>query len=82
MRRGFKGDDMSIYTTAQGDTWDQIALKCYGSELQTKELMAVNGLKHPGLLRVWRFCQGVQIEIPEIPESAALDELPAWRRGE
>lgn len=73
---------MKTYTTAQGDTWDQIALKCYGSELQTKELMAVNGLKHPWLLHVWRFGQGVLIEIPNIDESAAgLDELPAWRRS-
>lgn len=73
---------MLTYTTAQGDTWDQIALKCYGSELQTKELMAWNGLKHPGWLRIWRFRQGVVIELPEITQSAAgLDELPAWRRG-
>lgn len=74
---------MREYVTIQADTWDQIALKAYGSDLQTRDLMAENGTMNPELLTIWRFEWGRRLMIPEITESsAAIKTLPEYRRSD
>lgn len=69
------------YITIQGDTWDQIALKSYGSELATRDIMAANGTENPEILTVWRFPYGETLKTPELTEdTATLAQLPIWRR--
>lgn len=74
---------MQEYRTIQSDTWDQIALKTYGSELSTQSLMAENGISNPDLLAIWRFEYGQVLIIPElaIPESQVAT-LPEYRRAD
>ena len=77
---------MSKYVTAQGDTWDQIALKKYDSELQSPALMvtAACDLGVECLAR-WRFEQGFSLDIPDLVDSGDYgtqqnSDVPAWRR--
>lgn len=76
-----RGDAMQTYTTIQSDTWDQIALKAYGSEMTTPALMAENGLRDPDLLAVWRFEYGqtLYVPAPSVPVSQVM-ALPEYRR--
>jgi phage tail protein X len=72
---------MTEYTTIQGDTWDQIALKAYGSEMATRDMMAENGTRDPECLAVWRFAYGTSIRVPELtPDASVTDTLPEYRR--
>ena len=64
---------MNTYTTIQGDTWDLISAKVYGSESYTSLLMENN----PKLLDYFVFPAGVVITIPDKPYEQ--DELPEWR---
>lgn len=74
---------METYTTSQCDTFDQIALKEYGSELSTRDMMAVNAIRHPEYLLYWRFDAGVEITIPALtPSTSTVNELPVWRRSD
>jgi hypothetical protein len=69
------------YTTIQGDTWDQIALKVYGSDVATRDIMAENGTRDPRLLAVWRFGYGGVLDVPErTADAATVAQLPPWRR--
>jgi phage tail protein X len=63
------------YTTIQGDTWDSIAHKLYGSSLQLERLMEAN----PQHMRIVVFGAGVVLQVPELPEQPAAG-LPPWRR--
>jgi len=63
------------YTTIQGDTWDSIAHKLYGSSLQLVRLMEAN----PEHMRTVIFGAGVVLQVPELQEHPA-SELPPWRR--
>lgn len=70
-----------MYTTIQGDTWDQIALKAYDSDVATRDLMAENGTRDPELLTVWRFAYGTALVIPErTPDTSTISQLAPWRR--
>lgn len=70
-----------MYTTIQGDTWDQIALKAYGSDVATRDLMAENGTRDPELLTVWRFAFGEALAVPErTPDTSTTATLAPWRR--
>jgi hypothetical protein len=72
---------MREYITIQADTWDQIALKEYQSELSTRDLMAENGTKDPELLTVWRFEYGQALSIPDVSTAGAdVRTLPEYRR--
>lgn len=72
---------MKTYTTTQADTYDQIALREYGSDRAVRDMMAENGLRDPSILLVWRFIGGVVLRIPDLtPGTATVNELPAWRR--
>ena len=65
----------AVYRTIQGDTWDMIAKKVYGSEKYMDYLMANN---FP-LLDEFVFSAGTEVRILELPESESSD-LPAWRK--
>ena len=68
---------MAKYTTIQGETWDQIALKVYGEEKYADWLMQNN---YP-LLDTLIFSSGTEINVPELPEIADND-LPIWKTEE
>lgn len=65
------------YTTIQGDTWDLIAYKLYGSEKYMKNLIEANW----PLLEVLVFSSGTVINVPDIPEDSDED-APFWRSNE
>ena len=62
-----------IYTCAQGDTWDSIALDVYGDETYAALLLKSN----PGVT----LGGGVEIEAPELGEESTGQSTDApWRR--
>lgn len=67
----------NTYTTIQGDTWDYISFKVYGSEAYAYYLMQNNY----DYLDTLVFSAGTVLSTPELP--AALNEdLPPWRIDE
>lgn len=68
---------MGSYTTVQGDTWDSIAYKLYGSEKYMKNLIEANW----PLLESLVFSSGTVLLIPELPEEPD-ESMPFWRNGE
>ncbi|MNI92771.1 Phage Tail Protein X [compost metagenome] len=64
------------YSSIQGDTWDGIAYKLYGSERHMTTLMAAN----PDIMAIVVFPAGVQVIVPVLAAEAAL-KLPPWKRG-
>lgn len=66
---------MDIYVTVQGDTWDIISYKVYGSSKYVGILMENN---YP-LLDIFIFSAGIEVSIPELPVEE-LDDLPEWRK--
>ncbi len=66
---------MEMYTTQQGQTWDQISKEVYGSELHIGELMESN----PKLIDIFVFSAGTVLTVPELTEDTT--NLPPWRRG-
>lgn len=67
---------MGEYVTIQGDMWDQIALKVYGSEKFMSALMESN----PDHLQTAIFTANQRLQVPDIPASASTS-LPPWKRG-
>lgn len=63
-----------MYKTKQGECWDEIAKKVYGSEKYTGYLMQ-NNMK---LLDTVVFSAGTAISTPDLPTDET--DLPAWRR--
>ena len=63
------------YTTKQGDMWDMIAYKVYGSEEYTSFLMQAN---FP-LLDIFIFDAGIIVNTPALPEKPVVTTAPAWR---
>lgn len=62
------------YTTKQGDTWDWIARRVYGSERKFPYLMQQN----PQYMDVFIFDGGVKLNCPELPQTVS-ETAPAWR---
>lgn len=62
------------YTTVQGDTWDLISYKVYGSEKYIGNLMQANF----ALLDYTVFPSGVKVIVPALPIEET-DESPEWR---
>lgn len=62
------------YTTVQGETWDNIALKVYGAERHADFLMRNNY----AYLDILVFSAGTVLNTPELPEELDGD-LPPWR---
>ena len=63
-----------MYVTKQGECWDEVAKKVYGSEKYVGFLMQ-NNLK---LLDVTVFSAGMKLNTPEMPRDES--DLPIWRR--
>lgn len=63
-----------FYETQLGDTWDQIALNVYGSEIHADYLMQNNPLHNATLI----FSAGTLLWIPDLPAEEE-DGLPDWR---
>ncbi len=63
-----------MYTTRQGECWDEAAKAVYGSEKYTGYLMKNN----MPLLDVAVFSAGTQLYTPALP--AEESDLPAWRK--
>ena len=66
---------MDTYITVQGDTWDMISYKVYGSSKYIGLLMESNY----NLLDIFIFSAGVEVNVPELPEEEAAD-IPNWRK--
>ena len=66
---------MNTYTTIQGDMWDSIAYKLYGSCSFMDALINANG-QYSG---IFVFSAGVQLEVPAIESRIAATPLPPWK---
>lgn len=62
--------------TTQGDTWDLISIRAYGSVEFIDDLITAN----PGQRMVTIFPAGVEIEVPKIDTRQAVTNLPPWKR--
>ena len=66
-----------VYKTVEGETWDFLAKKFYGSEKLMYKLLEAN----PDLKDFVILPAGAEVYIPEIEEDIQTDmELPPWRR--
>lgn len=63
------------YTTIQGETWDEVALKVYGDEVHADWVMK-NNFEH---LETLVFSAGTVLKTPPLPEETP-NTLPPWRR--
>lgn len=67
-----------LYKTIQGDTWDIIAKRVYGNELNLDVLIQANA----DYREVVIFSAGVVLDVPEIEKTVASDfGLPPWKQG-
>ncbi len=66
---------MRTYTTIQGDMWDGIAKKVYGTENGINVLLEAN-LKYRDIII---FSGGILLNIPEYT-APMINNLPPWRR--
>ena len=66
---------MRKYTTIQGDMWDVISLRAYGTEKQVAALIDANYFHKNTAV----FSAGVVLNIPDLalPKSS---QLPPWKR--
>ena len=72
-----KGRNMNTYTTVQGDLWDNIAKKVYGTEAAMDVLMRAN----PEYLDAAVFGAGVKILLPQFTaQEAERAAVPPWRK--
>ena len=67
---------MTTYTTQQGDTWDLISYRSYGSEFHTDELFKVN-LQYSDIAV---FSAGIVLNIPDVITDIPVS-IPPWERG-
>ena len=66
---------MDNYTTIQGDMWDGIAKKLYGTEKAMNVLLEANQQYRSVVI----FGAGIVLNVPE-STAPKLDTLPPWRR--
>lgn len=66
---------MKTYTTIQGDMWDGIAKKVYGTENGMNALLKAN-MQYRNIVI---FSAGAVLTIPEYT-APVTDKLPPWRR--
>lgn len=65
-----------IYSTIQGDTFDVIAKKVYGSEEYMTDLLKANQKYNDTVI----FSAGVKIICPEFEQKTLSYLLPPWKR--
>jgi phage tail protein X len=63
------------YATVQGDTWDKIAWKVYGDEMQLHWLIEAN----PQHREIVIFPAGITLAVPDVVGETARAPLPPWR---
>lgn len=68
---------MRNYTTVQGDRWDIISLKVYGTELRMDALIDANFVHRNTSI----FCAGVVLNVPDVDTTQLFENLPPWKRG-
>lgn len=68
---------MREYVTLQGDTWDLIAFRVYGSERYMTLLIETNPEHRETVI----FPAGVRLKAPEVT-APIPSTLPPWKRGE
>ena len=66
--------EVEIYRTIQGDMWDSISLKVYGTDRYSRELLKAN----PQHMNIVIFSSGVELICPEISQEES-STLPPWR---
>lgn len=67
-----------IHITAEGDTWDALALQYYDDEKLASTIIQAN----PDHCATLIFEAGVSIVIPEALQVTFPETLPPWRRDE
>ncbi|GHV45279.1 hypothetical protein FACS1894204_03980 [Synergistales bacterium] len=70
---------MKTYRTAQGDTWDGIALKMYPS-IGGEKLMDILIEANPEHRETVIFVANASLKIPEA-DIPVVSSLPPWKRG-
>lgn len=68
-------DYRDIYSTVQGDTWDAIAYKVYGSVNYMVDLIRAN----PTHIGTAVFGAGLELVCPDV-QAVAAETLPPWKR--
>lgn len=66
---------MKKYITIQGDTWDMISYKVFGSEMHMDKLIKANNR----YMHIYEFSAGVVLDIPEIENETVSDSAVPWR---
>lgn len=66
-----------IHITAEGDTFDALALEYYNDEKLASTIIQAN----PDHCSTLIFEAGVSLAIPDMPEVALPETLPPWRRN-
>lgn len=64
------------YTTVQGDMWDGIAHKLFGSSEKTNELIKVNSAHADEYV----FSAGVELTVPDLDTDTRPNSLPPWKQ--
>ena len=64
-----------IYATTQGDMFDLISYNLFGTELYSDLILKAN----PKYRDVYIFSSGINLEIPNIEEIPADENLPPWK---
>lgn len=65
----------NTYVTVQGDTWDMISHKLFGSTSHTSALIRAN----MALIDYFSFPAGIIITVPEISSGTVSSLLPPWK---
>ncbi len=65
----------NTYSTIQGDMWDLISYRVYGTEKHVKDLLEAN----PKYRTIAVFPAGITINCPDILSSTS-SILPPWKR--
>lgn len=64
------------YRTIQNDTFDTIAYRICGDEMQCVKIMEAN----PDYMDVLLFPAGVELNLPELKKRPRVADLPPWMR--
>lgn len=67
---------MDKYVTMQGDMWDGIAYKAYGSTAFTDRLIAAN----PQYIEYYLFPAGVVLSLPDVDIFDSAEDDPPWKQ--
>lgn len=64
------------YVTRQGDMWDSIAYRLFGTSGQTHELIKAN----PEYINTYIFESGITLRVPELKSVIDTSMYPPWKR--